>query len=102
MKWIIVAFCIVYCMSVKAVPITETHYMCDGYQDVVVDYDYVIVDGKRFDYLAPATGTGINEKGENYDITGAEYEGGYIFVRGESTASGLLVHKEDFSYCEAK
>ena len=78
---------------------TDVHYTCDGGPMVTVGFNTITVDGKQHQYVAPATGTGEHPDGSKYDITGSEYENGFIFVRGESAASGLLVHEEDFYYC---
>lgn len=80
---------------------TDVHYTCDGGPMVTVGFNTITVDGKQHHYVAPATGTGQHENGQQYDITGSEYESGFIFVRGDSALSGLLVHEENFFYCTA-
>lgn len=99
MKKLIIA-ALMLCGTAQA-SITDVHYTCDGGPMVTVGFNTITVDGKQHRYVAPATGTGEHENGEQYDITGSEFSDGWIFVRGESAASVLLVHEEDFYYCEA-
>lgn len=82
--------------------ITDVHYNCDGATQITVGFVSLTVNGEQFKYLGPATGTGTHENGQQYDITGSEFEDGWIFVRGDSVASGLLSHEENFWYCERK
>lgn len=100
MKFKLLIAALLLCGTAQA-SITDVHYTCDGGPMVTVGFSTITVDGKQHQYVAPATGTGQHENGEQYDITGSEYSDGWIFVRGESAASGLLAHKEDFWYCEA-
>lgn len=79
--------------------ITDVHYTCDDGPMVTVGFNTITVDGEQHQYVGAATGTGQHENGEQYDITGSEFADAWIFVRGESAASGLLVHEEDFYYC---
>jgi hypothetical protein len=81
--------------------ITDVKYNCGEGFEVTVGFNTITVDGQQYHYVAPATGTGQHENGQQYDITGSEYESGFIFVRGDSALSGLLVHEENFWYCEA-
>lgn len=99
MKKLLIA-ALILCGTAHA-DISAVDYQCDGGPNITVGFSTLKVDGKQYRYVAPATGTGTHENGESYDITGSEFEGGYIFVRGESALSGLLVHEEDFFYCVA-
>lgn len=99
MKKLLIA-ALMLCGTAQA-SITDVHYTCDGGPMVTVGFNTITVDGKQHQYVAPATGTGEHENGDKYDITGSEYEHNWIFVRGESAASGLLVHEENFWYCTA-
>lgn len=81
--------------------ISAVDYQCEGGPKITVGFSTLKVDGKRYRYVAPATGTCQHEDGKQYDITGSEYESGWIFVRGDTAISGLLVHEENFLYCEA-
>lgn len=97
MKKLIIA-ALLLCGTAHA-DISAVDYHCDGGPNITVGFSTLKVDGKQYRYVAPATGTGQHEDGSQYDITGSEFADGWIFVRGESAASGLLVHEEDFYYC---
>ena len=99
MKKLIIA-ALLFCGTANA-DLSAVNYHCDGGPNITVGFSTLKVDGKQYRYVAPATGEGQHEDGQRYDITGSEYEQGYIFVRGESALSGLLVHEEDFFYCVA-
>lgn len=99
MKKLLIA-ALLLCGTAQA-SITDVHYTCDDGPMITVGFSTITVDGKQHNYVTPATGTGHHEDGSQYDISGSEYADGWIFVRGESAASGLLVHEEDFYYCEA-
>jgi hypothetical protein len=100
MKFKLMIAALLLCGAAQA-NITDVHYNCDGGPMVTVGFNTITVDGKQHKYVASATGTGEHENGDQYDITGSEYSDGWIFVRGDSALSGLLVHEENFFYCEA-
>lgn len=99
MRKLIIA-ALLFCGTANA-DLSAVDYQCDGGPNITVGFSTLKVDGKQYRYVAPATGTGQHEDGQQYDITGSEYESGWIFVRGDTAISGLLVHEDNFWYCEA-
>lgn len=101
MKKLIAAAILVATGAAASPLITQTHYSCDGGHQVTVGISSIKIDGKSHGYVDSASGVGQHEDGSEYNISGAEYEGGWVFVRGDTAISGLLVHEENFWYCEA-
>ena len=100
-KLIISALLLATCASAAPV-LFQNKYSCDGGKQITVSFNSLTVDGKQHAYVDSAQGVGRHKDGAEYNISGAEYEGGWVFVTGETANSGLLVNGEDFHYCEVK
>lgn len=101
MKWLIIAFGLVYGMTVKADSVLDNNYICEDGKVVTVNAAGLSVGGELHEYVGQTPSHGMRDNGTVIHTTATEYAGQWFFITGRDVATGLLVHNEDSYYCES-